>query len=310
MNNQTKGILFALCATLLWSVNFVIASGIKGHIPPVGLAFWRWTIACVVLAPFAIKSTIRNRLEIKKNIRFLALTAVLGITIFNTLIYFAGKTTSAVNLSLIAISIPLFIVAISRIAFKETVSNTKIIGILTIILGVLILITKGSLQSLLQIKFAIGDLIMLIACLFFASYTILVRLKPKELPSKVFLFSVFVLGVLFLFPFYLWEHLYYKKVIFDSTTIFAATYVGIFASLVSYYLWNEAITLIGTQKTALIYYLIPVFSGVLAYFFLNQNIVLSQIISMGIIIVGLFITNRKKTNSSYSLFKHKKSIIK
>lgn len=310
MNNQTKGVLFALCATLLWSVNFVIASGIKGHIPPVGLAFWRWTIACVVLAPFAIKSTIRNRVEIKKNIRFLALTAVLGITIFNTLIYFAGKTTSAVNLSLIAISIPLFIVAISRIAFKEKVSNTKILGILTIVLGVLILITKGSLQSLLQIKFAIGDLIMLIACFFFASYTILVRLKPKELPSKVFLFSVFVLGVLFLFPFYLWEHLYYKKVIFDSTTIFAATYVGIFASLVSYYLWNEAITLIGTQKTALIYYLTPVFSGVLAYLFLNQNIVLSQIISMGIIITGLFITNRKKTSSSYSLFKHKKSIIK
>ncbi|WP_339918579.1 DMT family transporter [uncultured Flavobacterium sp.] len=310
MNNQTKGVLFALCATLLWSVNFVIASGIKGHIPPVGLAFWRWTIACVVLAPFAIKSTIRNRIEIKKNIRFLALTAVLGITIFNTLIYFAGKTTSAVNLSLIAISIPLFIVAISRIAFKEKISNTQIIGILTIILGVLILITKGSLQSLLQIKFAIGDLIMLIACFFFASYTILVRLKPKELPSKVFLFSVFVLGVLFLLPFYLWEHLYYKKVIFDSTTIFATTYVGIFASLVSYYLWNEAITLIGTQKTALIYYLIPVFSGVLAYFFLNQNIVLSQIISMGIVIAGLFITNRKKTSSSYTLFKHKKSIIK
>jgi drug/metabolite transporter (DMT)-like permease len=310
MNNQTKGVLFALCATLLWSVNFVIASGIKGHIPPVGFSFWRWTIACVVLAPFAIKSTIRNRIEIKKNIRFLALTAVLGITIFNTLIYFAGKTTSAVNLSLIAISIPLFIVAISRIAFKEKVSNTKIIGILTIILGVLILITKGSLQALLQIKFAIGDLIMLIACFFFASYTILVRLKPKELPSKVFLFSVFVLGVLFLLPFYLWEHLYYKKVIFDSTTIFATTYVGIFASLVSYYLWNEAITLIGTQKTALIYYLIPVFSGVLAYFFLNQNIVLSQIISMGIIIAGLFITNRKKTSSSYALFKHKKSTIK
>lgn len=293
MNNQTKGVLFALCATLLWSVNFVIASGIKGHIPPVGLAFWRWTIACVVLAPFAIKSTVKSWVDIKKNIRFLTITAVLGITIFNTLIYFAGKTTSAVNLSLIAISIPLFIVALSRIAFKEKISNAKIIGILTIILGVLILITKGSLQSLLQIQFAIGDLLMLIACLFFASYTILVRLKPKELPSKVFLFSIFVLGVLFLFPFYLLEHLYYKKVVFDSTTIFAMTYVGIFASLVSYYLWNEAITLIGMQKTALIYYLIPVFSGILAYFFLNQAIVLTQIISMGIIITGLLLTNKK-----------------
>ena len=176
---------------------------------------------------------------------------------------------------------------------KEKISNAKIIGILTIILGVLILISKGSLQSLLQIQFAIGDLLMLIACLFFASYTILVRLKPKELPSKVFLFSIFVLGVLFLFPFYFVEHLYYKKVVFDSTTIFATTYVGIFASLVSYYLWNEAITLIGTQKTALIYYLIPVFSGILAYFFLDQAIVLTQIISMGIIITGLLLTNKK-----------------
>lgn len=293
MNNQTKGVLFALCATLLWSVNFVIASGIKGHIPPVGLAFWRWTIACIVLAPFAIKSTIKSWGDIKKNIRFLAITAVLGITIFNTLIYFAGKTTSAVNLSLIAISIPLFIVAISRIAFKEKVSTIKILGIATIITGVLVLITKGSIQSLLEINFTIGDLLMLLACFFFACYTILVRLKPKEIPSNVFLFTLFIIGTILLLPFYILEHLYYKQVIFDSTTIYATTYVGICASLISYYLWNEAISLIGTNKTALIYYSIPIFSGILAYLFLNQAIVLVQIISMGIIISGLLLTNKK-----------------
>jgi drug/metabolite transporter (DMT)-like permease len=293
MNNQTKGVLFALLATLLWSVNMVIASGIKGHIPPIGLAFWRWTIACIVLAPFALKSSIENWKIIKKNIRYLMLTALLGITIFNTLIYFAGKTTSAVNLSLIAISIPLFIVAISRIAFKEKVSNKKLMGIATIITGVLVLITKGSLQALLHINFSIGDLLMLVACFFFACYTILVRLKPTELPAKVFLFSVFVIGVIFLFPFYIFEHVYYKKVLLDTKTILVSSYVGIFASLVSYYLWNEAIRLIGTSKTALIYYLIPVFSGILAYFFLNQQIVITQIISMGIIISGLLITNRE-----------------
>ncbi|UQD57622.1 DMT family transporter [Flavobacterium sp. K5-23] len=295
MNNQTKGVLFALTATLLWSVNMVIASGIKGHIPPVGLAFWRWTIACIVLMPFAIRSTIRNLAVIKKNIRYLIATAILGITIFNTLIYFAGRTTTAVNLSLIAISIPIFIVAISRIAFKEKISVHKMIGIVTIITGVLVLITKGSLQSLLHINFTRGDLLMLVACFFFASYTILVRLKPEELPAKVFLFSVFTLGVLFLFPFYLWEHLFYNKVVLDSTTFFATTYVGIFASLVSYYLWNESIRLIGTNNTALIYYLIPVFSGIIAYLFLNQKIVLTQFISMGIIVSGLVITNRAKS---------------
>jgi drug/metabolite transporter (DMT)-like permease len=293
MNNQTKGVFFALIATVLWSVNMVIASGIKGHIPPVGLAFWRWTIACVVLAPFAIKSTIDHLPTIKINLRSLSITAFLGITVFNTLIYFAGKTTSAVNLSLIAISIPLFIVAISRIVFKEKVSLNKLIGIATIIAGVLVLITKGSLIALLEINFTIGDLLMLTACFFFACYTILVRLKPNELPPKVFLFSVFVLGVFFLLPFYLYEHFYFKKVVWDSTTFLVTTYVGLFASLVSFYLWNEAIRLIGTSKTALIYYLIPVFSGIIAYFFIHQDIVLTQILSMGIIISGLLITNRK-----------------
>jgi drug/metabolite transporter (DMT)-like permease len=293
MGDQTKGAFFALLATLLWSVNMVIASGIKGHIPPIGMAFWRWTIACIVLAPFAIKSTIENFKTVKKHIRYLMLTAVLGITIFNTLIYFAGKTTSAVNLSLIAISIPLFIVVLSRIIFKEKVSNTKLVGITTIITGVLVLITKGSLEALLHINFTIGDLLMLVACFFFAYYTILVRQKPDDLTPKVFLFSVFVIGTIFLFPFYLWEHLFHKKVILDTKTVLATSYVGIFASLVSYYLWNEAIRLIGTSKTALIYYLIPVFSGILAYFFLGQAIVITQIISMGIIITGLLITNRK-----------------
>ena len=293
MNNTTKGVLFALFATMLWSVNMVIASGLKGHIPPVGLAFWRWTLAYIVLAPFAIKSTIKSFKIVKKHIRYLCITAVLGITIFNTLIYFAGKTTSAVNLSLIAISIPLFIVVLSRIIFKEKVSNIKILGIATIITGVLILISKGSLQAILHINFTIGDLLMLVACFFFAYYTILVRQKPEELTTKVFLFSVFFIGTIVLLPFYMYEHIYYQKVIFDTKTVLVTAYVGICASLISYYLWNEAIRLIGTSKTALIYYLIPVFSGILAYFFLNQAILPTQIISMAIIISGLFISNKK-----------------
>lgn len=293
MNSQTKGILFALFATLLWSVNMVIASGVKGHIPPVGLAFWRWTVACIVLAPFAAKRTFESLPILKKHFWYLTLTAVLGITIFNTLIYFAGKTTSAVNLSLIAISIPLFIIILSRIIYKEKVSNIKIAGIATIITGVLVLISKGSLQALLSINFTIGDLLMLLACFFFACYTILVRKKPQPLAPKVFLFSVFSIGTALLLPFYIWENINYQKVIFDSTTILITLYVGIFASLVSFYLWNEAIRLIGTSKTALIYYLIPIFSGILAYFFLNQAIGLTQITSMGIIISGLFITAKK-----------------
>jgi drug/metabolite transporter (DMT)-like permease len=112
-------------------VNFVIATE-KGHIPPVGMAFEMDNSMCC--SSLCHKEHFKNRNIIKQHIRFLAVTAVLGITIFATLIYFAGQTTSAVNLSLIAISIPLFIMVLSRIAFKES-AYTKMIGIATIILS-------------------------------------------------------------------------------------------------------------------------------------------------------------------------------
>ncbi|MBC5864422.1 DMT family transporter [Flavobacterium turcicum] len=292
MNNKTKGVVFALLATLLWSVNMVIASSIKGHIPPIGLAFWRWCVACLAFALFAFKSTVAQFSIVKKNWLYLFCTAILGITIFNTLIYFAGKTTSAINLSLIAISIPLFIIFLSRIFLKERISTLKLVGIATIICGVLVLISKGSWQALRSISFSFGDILMLIACFFFASYTLLVRKKPTEIDSKVFLFSVFVMGTVALFPFYLYEHWYITTVQFDTKTILVLLYVGIFASLVSFYLWNEAIVLIGTAKTALIYYLIPVFSGLIAYLITDQPILQSQLISMLIIITGLLLTNK------------------
>jgi drug/metabolite transporter (DMT)-like permease len=111
----------------------------------------------------------------------------------------------------------------------------KMIGIATIILGVLILI-KGSLQSLLHIRFTTGDLLMLIAS-FSSSYTILVRLKPgatsQSLSVQYFCFRVLFSSGLSLGP--LLSALF-------LTLLFLLPHVGIFASLVSYYLWNEAIT--------------------------------------------------------------------
>ena len=243
---------------------------------------------------FTLKSTINDFKIIRNHFPYLALTAVIGIIVFNTLIYFAVKITSAVNLSLIAISIPLFMVVLSRIIVKEKVSNKKSTGIAIIIMGSLVLISKGPFQALLQIDFAIGDVFMLLACLFFLRIiTIVVRKKLDKLSPKVFLFSVFVIGTILLFLFYFIENLYFKKVPFGIKTILVVSYVGICASLISFYFWNEAIRFIGTSKTDMIYYLIPVFSGVLAYIFLNQAIVLTQVISMGIIIVGLLITNKK-----------------
>ena len=137
----------------------------------------------------------------KKNIPYLSLTSLLGITMFNTLICFAGHTTTAINLSLISITFPVFIVILSRIFFRERITINKGIGIMLVATGVILLITKGILSKILDISFAIGDLWMLLAAITFAVYNILLKRKHLGFPVQhvhsgaCFSVSVLSLGI-------------------------------------------------------------------------------------------------------------------
>ncbi|MBC2712120.1 MAG: DMT family transporter [Desulfosarcina sp.] len=197
-----SGYLFAIGATAIWSGNFIIARGLNESIPPISLAFWRWVVAVIVFLPFALKPLIVEWSILKENIPYLSITSLLGITIFNTLIYFAGHTTTAINLSLISITFPV-IVILSRIFFGELITVNKSIGIILVAAGVVLLITKGNLSRLLNISFAIGDVWMLVAALTFAIYSILLKHKPKMLSIWAFQLSTFILGLIFLFPFFI-----------------------------------------------------------------------------------------------------------
>jgi len=133
--------------------------------------------------PLALKSLIAEREILKNNLPYLLITSLLGITIFNTLIYLAGHTTTAINLSLISITFPVFIVIFSRIILGELITLNRAVGIILVILGVVILISRGDFSRILSISFAIGDVWMLMAAIIFAIYSILLRHKPKQLSS-------------------------------------------------------------------------------------------------------------------------------
>lgn len=292
-NENSLGVIFALGAVLIWSGSFVLARGLSSYLPPMALSFWRWTIALLGIAPFAIKSTWNNRMLIKEKIGYLSLTSFFGIALFNTLVYIAGKTTTSFNLSLIALTTPIFIVVLSVLFLKEKLKAMNLMGISLVIIGVMLLLTKGNPWTLLDFKFSKGDLWMLLAAVVFAIYALLIRIKPKNIDTKTFLFITFFIGDLLLFPAYLWEYnANTNDIAISNKIILALLYLGIFASLVAFYLWNEAIAKIGASKTAIIYYLIPVFSGVLGFIYLGETIALGQLISMVVIIVGLLIYNR------------------
>jgi len=247
----------------------------------------------MVLLPLASKPLISEWEIIKKNLPYLAITSLLGITVFNTLIYFAGQTSTALNLSLIAITFPVFIVILVRFIYKELVTLNKGISIVLVTIGVILLITKGNLSSLLNISFAIGDVWMLAASLIFAFYTILLKQKPRELSILAFQLITFLLGLIFLLPFFIWETLVFPPVIFAPKIIYSILYVGLFASLTAFVLWNKAIIFIGPTRTGMIYYTLPLFSGLLAYFFLNEAISSIHLYSALLIVFGIFTANRE-----------------
>ncbi len=285
------GYLFALGATAIWSGNFIIARGLNESIPPISLAFWRWVVAVIVFLPFALKPLIGEWDILKENLPYLSLVALLGVTLFNTLIYFAGHTTSAINLSLISITFPVFIVILSRIFFRELITVNKGIGIVLVATGVVLLITKGSPSQLLNLSFAIGDVWMLLAAFIFAIYSMLVKRKPEKLSVWAFQLSTFLLGLIFLFPFFVWEYATVPPVIFETKTVLSILYIGIFASLSAFILWNKAIMMVGPSKAGMIYYTLPLFSGLLAYFFLKEEISMNHFYCVLLIVSGIFTAN-------------------
>lgn len=290
---QLTGYTFALLATAFWSGNFIVARGLSESIHPFSLSFYRWLIAVVVFLPFAIKFLIKDWKIVKRNLPYLILTALLGVSAFNTLIYFAGKTTVAVNMSLIMLTFPIHILLISAVVFKEKIGWFKVLGIFAVIVGVIGIVTQGKMLSILDFQFNQGDPLMLLAALVFAIHSILVKSKPKELNIYTLQFVTFLLGLLILLPFHLWSIQHTPAVHFNQEMIISLLYVGVFSSLVSFVSWNKAIDKIGASTAGMIYYLLPLFSGFAAWIILNEKLQYYHLFSGLLIVSGIIIGNRR-----------------
>ena len=289
---KTQGYIFALIATLLWASNIIVARNISDSFPPVALAFFRWLVAVILFTPFAFKQLVCEWAVIKKHLPYVLITSFLGISLFNVLFYVAAQTTTALNLSLISISFPVFIIIFSRIFFMERVSIKRIIGIILVISGIIVLLFKGSPELFFQLTFYQGDVLMLFASVLFAIYTILIQKKPVHLKMIPFQYFTFLIGLLFLLPFYLIEIKMGYRGIININSILSIIYAGAFASVGALIMWNKSVSLIGPVKAGILYYTLPIFSGCLAIIFLNEIVFMFHLVSGFLIILGIIISNK------------------
>lgn len=294
-NNFYIGIGLALLATLIWSGNYVVARGIYKQMPPISLGFYRWTLASVCLIPLAWRRFQNEKNILLRHKRYLFWTAITGVTIFNTFIYLAGHYTSAINLALIGTTAaPVFAAILAAIFLKEKIGLLRIAGTVICIMGILYLLSGGNIQRLKDFHFGKGDLLILFSAFNFAIYNTLVRKKPAEISPIVFLFVVFALGTICLFPFYLFELMHSEAVQWNLNIIIIIVYLGLGNSIISFFCWNASISRLGASATALFANLIPVFSAIEAVFFLGEEFSINHMISSFLILVGLIVANLKR----------------
>ncbi|MFJ8826350.1 DMT family transporter [Streptomyces sp. NPDC102467] len=280
------GIALAALATVVWSGSFVTSRALHDSVPPIQHAFWRWIIAIVALAPFGLRAAWRERALIRRHLGYVTLAALLGVTVYNTLVNQAGLTTSAGNMGMIMAASPVLMALYERLGGAR-LGARRVTGTLVACAGVVLLVSKGSLSP----EFAPGDLWVVAAAVCFGSYSALLRRRPREIGGVAFLFATFVLGALMLLPAYVASVAVQGGFEARPGTVGPLLYVGVVSSAVAFFAWNKAIALIGAARAGVVYYLQPVCVALLSYAVLGEAMGGTQLVCMGLILAGVVLAS-------------------
>lgn len=282
--------LFLSLTALFWAGNFVLGRSMHLVISPVVMAELRWVLALLIIFPFLLPKLNKNKAIILKHLPILAVLSILSVACFNTFIYLGLTITTATNATILQSVIPIIILILSAIWLKESVSKKQWLGVFISLSGVLILITKGDLSSLVNYTINQGDIYVLIAVVLWAIYSILLRYKPADLDGFTFFGITVLFGSIALLPFSLFEYYYYEvDIVWQNSSLLTILYMAIFPSILAYIFWNKGVSELGAAKAGLFIHLMPCFGLVLSSFFLNEKVYPFHIGGILLIFYGIYL---------------------
>jgi drug/metabolite transporter (DMT)-like permease len=290
MRRKPHPFLLLTLTALFWAGNFVIGRAMKNSIPPISLAFWRWTLALGILLPFSLPHLRAEWPLVRQNLRWLVLFGVLGVACFNTFVYIGLHSTTATNALIINSVIPILIVLLSRLLVATPVSARQAFGIALSLSGVLTIICRANLDVLMTLKINGGDAWILLAVLSWAFYTFLLRHRPANLHPLSFLTAIIVIGLIPLSLLYTWKLSQGERFELNPANISSILYVALFPSVLAFIFWNQSVRDVGPNKAGLFLYLMPVFGTILSIIFLGETFHLFQLVGIGLIFSGIWLT--------------------
>jgi drug/metabolite transporter (DMT)-like permease len=278
--------------SLFWAGNVVLGRYVAGHVPPVALATLRWGGAFLLILPFAWPHMQREWKVIRNNLPMLILLSVTGIGAYNTIAYIGLQYTGALNALLIQSAGPLFVAFWSFVLFRTRLTWAQALGIAISLGGVLTILARGDLEALGAVDFNKGDLLFGGALMIFCIYSAMMPYRPN-LHALAFLGFTTGVGALVNVPFAMWEAASGYTVSFDKETLLALAYVIVFPSTLAYLCYNRGVELIGANRAAPFYHLIPVFGSVLAIGFLGEEPKLFHLVGYVLVLLGIVIAARR-----------------
>ena len=297
MISRSTAYLLLTLTMALWGSSLVVARAAHEIVPPLAFTFWRWVIAVLVLLPIVWRKLPVMMPTIRRSWRSLALLCgfmVVGTT-FSVI---AVNYTTAINASLINGSQPIVTALVAFLVMRERLSLRSGLGVLAAFIGILIMISQGRLQVLLDLAVSSGDLVMLIAVLGWAFYAVELHRQPEHPSGSVLLFFIACTGLITVLPFYIVETIYVREFVPSRNGVAAIVYLSVAATLLAVYLWNLVIRSVGAMQAALFLNLIPVFGATFAMLFLGESLYAYHLVGAALVFSGIVMAVRDQLATS------------
>jgi drug/metabolite transporter (DMT)-like permease len=290
--SRLSAFLLLALASLFWSGNWIAGRAMRDVFDPITLNFWRWTVAAVVLAPFAWPGLRGKWALIRRHAGILLLLSFTGVALFQSLVYLGLRSTQAVNGVLLNSSLPLFMLLCSWAIEREHASPRQIAGMLISLAGILVILSRGEPAALLQLKLHAGDPWILLAMPVWGIYSVLLKRRPPELGGIAFLFVISVAGVLMLAPLAALQALLEPPRLPGAAAALGVLYMGICASVLAFICWNRGVAAVGANAAGFTVHLLPAFGTILAIMFLGEAFAGFHAAGIATILAGVLLATR------------------
>mgnify|MGYP001185349694 FL=1 len=297
-SNNIKAYFYLFFATLFWAGNFTVGKfAFTENIPPYSLAFFRWILVWLILIPFTFKEISKKKSEIKDNLSLFFILGLTSVGVFSSFTYNALNHTQVINASLFNTAIPVTIILVCFLLKIEKTNMFQISGLIVSVLGILAIITRLDLNILLTLNFNKGDIYMIVAIISWGIYSALLKKKKFSISLLSLIEVICTFGLIILFPAFLFELAQEKIIEVNRNFFYILFFIAIFPSIGSYYCWAGAVSIIGANRAGIFLSLIPLFSTIFATIFFNEKFLFFHFIGSILIILGLFLSNKKITNA-------------